>query len=102
LGQNICSILRERPELIAVGEVDDGLEAAQKANDLKPDLILLDIGLILNGVEAAKCIRQVAPDAAIIVVLTQNGGMEQMSSATRSEALFYPFLSIGEISTDIS
>jgi DNA-binding NarL/FixJ family response regulator len=72
LRQEICSILQTRPELRVVAEVGDGLEAVQKAQELKPDLILLDIGLpTLNGLQAAKRIRQVAPDAAIIFVTQQ-------------------------------
>jgi len=65
-------MLQTRPELRVVAEVGDGLEAVQKAEELKPDLILLDIGLpTLNGLQAAKRIRQVAPDAAIIFVTQQ-------------------------------
>jgi chemotaxis response regulator CheB len=41
----VCSILGKRPELRIVGEVSDGLEAVRKAEDLHPDLIVLDIGL---------------------------------------------------------
>jgi len=70
--QEICSMLQTRPELRVVAEVGDGLEAVQKAQELKPDLILLDIGLpTLNGLQAAKRIRQVAPHAAIIFVTQQ-------------------------------
>jgi DNA-binding NarL/FixJ family response regulator len=43
--QNICSILAAQPELEVIGEASDGLKAVQKAAGLKPDLILLDIGL---------------------------------------------------------
>jgi CheY-like chemotaxis protein len=43
--QQICSMLQTRPELCVVAEAANGLEAVQRAQELKPDLILLDIGL---------------------------------------------------------
>jgi DNA-binding NarL/FixJ family response regulator len=50
-----------------VGEASDGLEAIQKAVDLKPDLITMDIGMpLLNGIEAARQIRQLVPESKII------------------------------------
>ena len=64
-----------------LGEAGDGLEAVQKAQELKPDLILLDIGLpSLNGIEVAKRIRQVAPNAGIIF-LTLNSDKEMVRAA---------------------
>jgi len=61
--------LREYPQLRVVGEVSDGLDAVQVAEELKPDLILLDIGLpVLNGIEAARRIRKLCPDSKILFV----------------------------------
>ena len=58
----VCSTLQKRPELQVVGEVSDGLEAVQQAEQLQPDLIVLDIGLpTMNGIEAARRIREVSP-----------------------------------------
>ena len=65
----ICSILGKRPELLIVGEVSDGLEAVQKAEELLPDLILLDMGLpTLRGIEAARRIRKLSPESKILFV----------------------------------
>jgi DNA-binding NarL/FixJ family response regulator len=63
----VCSQLEQRPRLQVVCEVSDGLIAVQKAVELKPDLILLDIGLpTLNGIEAARRILGIAPESKII------------------------------------
>jgi DNA-binding NarL/FixJ family response regulator len=65
----ICSILQKRQDLQVVCEVVDGLEAVRKAEELKPDLILLDIGLpTLNGLHAAREIRKLTPESKIIFV----------------------------------
>lgn len=64
-----CSTLSKNPELKIVAEIADGLEAVQKAEELQPDLIVLDLGLpTLNGIEAARRIRQVVPQSKILFV----------------------------------
>jgi DNA-binding NarL/FixJ family response regulator len=63
----ILSSLLKWPQLQVVGEACDGREAVQKAQQLQPDLILLDIGLpTMNGIEAAKQIRKQSPNARIL------------------------------------
>jgi len=67
----VCSMLRKRTDLRLVGEVSDGLEAAQKAQELKPDLILMDIGLpTLNGIEVVRRIRKRSLSPKVLSVST--------------------------------
>lgn len=62
-------ILEQNPTLRIVAQAADGLEAVQMTADLKPDLVLLDIGLpLLNGFDAARLIRKLAPACKIIFI----------------------------------
>ena len=85
----VCSALKQRPELEVVCELSDGLAAVQKAVELSPDLILLDIGLPgLNGIEAGRQIRNLVPNAKIIF-LTQESSEDVVQEALRLGALGY-------------
>lgn len=76
-------------ELQIIAEVSDGLEAVNKAQELQPDLILLDIGLPgLNGIEAARRIRKLSPESKIIFV-TQESSADVIEEAMNSGALGY-------------
>ncbi len=68
-----CSILETMPELQVICQASDGLEAVQRAEELQPNLILLDIGLpTLNGIEAARQIRRFSPDSKIIFLTLES------------------------------
>jgi DNA-binding NarL/FixJ family response regulator len=72
----LCSILEKMTELQVICQASDGLEAVQRAEELQPDLILLDIGLpTLNGIEAARQIRRLSPESKIIF-LTQESSTD--------------------------
>jgi DNA-binding NarL/FixJ family response regulator len=85
----VCSMLEAIPGYCVVAQVGDGLEAVQKAQELKPDLILLDIALPrLDGLKAANRILEAAPKARIIF-LTTNGDIEIKRAALRCGARDY-------------
>jgi DNA-binding NarL/FixJ family response regulator len=69
----VILFLQERPEWQIICEASDGSEAIQKAEELKPDLVLLDIGLPkLNGIEVARQVRQLSPNSKILFMSTDN------------------------------
>jgi len=66
-------LFQARPEWQVIAEASDGSEAVQKAEELKPNLILLDIGFPrLNGIEAALRIRKLSPSSKILFLSLQN------------------------------
>jgi DNA-binding NarL/FixJ family response regulator len=72
-----------------VAEACNGLEAFQKATELHPDVVLLDVSMpVLNGIEAAKKIRQASP-ASKIIFLTQDYDCEVRDIALATGAEGY-------------
>jgi CheY-like chemotaxis protein len=85
----ITAILKERPDLQVICEVSDGLEAVQKAKELQPDLIVLDIGLPrLNGIEAARRIRAIGLRARILF-FSENRSLDIAAEALGTGAQGY-------------
>jgi DNA-binding NarL/FixJ family response regulator len=79
----------QKTELQIIAEVSDGLEAVRKAQELQPDLILLDIGLPgLNGIEAARRIRTLSPQSSILFV-SQESSADLIEEAMNSGAVGY-------------
>ena len=77
----IRTVLEKRPGVQIIAEASDGIDAVHQAAQLKPDLILLDIGLPrLNGIEAARQIRELSPQSKIIF-LSQESSPEIIEEA---------------------
>jgi DNA-binding NarL/FixJ family response regulator len=87
----IRQMLRVRPEWQVIYETSDGLETVEKTEELKPDVVLLDIGLPkLNGIEAARQIRQRSPDSKIIFFSLDNS-LEVVQVALNTGAYGYVY-----------
>jgi DNA-binding NarL/FixJ family response regulator len=85
----VCLTLEKDLNLQVVCEASDGLEAVRRAEELKPDLIFLDIGLpTLNGIEAARQIRKLAPESKVIF-LSQESSPDVVQAALNSGAWGY-------------
>jgi DNA-binding NarL/FixJ family response regulator len=62
-------VVDQQPDLSVVGEADDGRQAVELAKSLKPNVVVMDIGMPnLNGIEAARQIGEMDPGAAVVML----------------------------------
>jgi DNA-binding NarL/FixJ family response regulator len=89
--REVFLLFQARPEWQVIAEAADGPEAIQKTEELKPNLIVLDIGLPkLNGIEAARQMRQRSPSSKI-VFLSQNNDLDVVRAALGTGAQGYVY-----------
>src|SRR5579883_3182968 len=87
--QGLKTLLEGRPGWQVIGEASDGIEAIEKAQDLTPDVMVLDVTMPrMNGLEACRVIRQKAPGLEILFV-TQHDSPQMMREALDAGARGY-------------
>lgn len=81
--------LEDHPNLTIVGQASDGYMAVEAATKLKPDVIVMDIGLPrMDGIAATQQIKQVLPDVHV-VMLTSHTSETEVIAALSSGADAY-------------
>ncbi len=67
--RGLCALLQAQPEWEVCGEAADGREALEKTQKLRPDVVILDIGMpSLNGLEATRQILKTNPQTKILIL----------------------------------
>ena len=93
----IKSLFKDYPEMDIIGEASNGKEAVEKSRLIKPDIVLMDIGLPdITGIEAAKQILEHNNNIRIIM-LTSHTTEEEVTSSLQAGASAYV---IKDIATD--
>jgi two-component system, NarL family, nitrate/nitrite response regulator NarL len=87
--RGVNSILQAFPEWELCGEAENGQEAVRLAEQLKPEVIIMDVSMpVLNGIEATKIISKAHPEIKI-VLLTLHDSAELLRSGFRAGAKGY-------------
>ena len=69
LRNGIRALLEDEQDIVIVGEAEDGREAVKLANQLRPNVILMDIAMpLLNGLEATRQIKREHPEINVLVL----------------------------------
>jgi DNA-binding NarL/FixJ family response regulator len=87
--QGLKTLLEGHSGWQVVGEASDGAEAVEKAKDLHPDVMVLDVTMPrMNGLEACRLLRRQSPDLEILFV-TQHDSPQMMREALEAGARGY-------------
>ncbi len=87
--RGISSLLADEPDIQVVGEASDGQEATERARELMPDIILMDVSMPrMNGLEATRRIKHDLPYVRI-VMLTVSEEDRDLIEAVKSGAQGY-------------
>jgi len=87
--QGLKTLLEGRPGWEVIGEASDGVEAVEKAKDLSPDVMVLDVTMPkMNGLEACRLLRRQTPQLEVLFV-TQHDSAQMMQEALEAGARGY-------------
>ena len=89
LRDGIRALLTDHPDIVVIGEAEDGHWAVHLAHELHPDVVLMDIGMPrLNGLEATRQIKHDCPEAAVLI-LTMHDNEEYLRQVLAAGASGY-------------
>jgi DNA-binding NarL/FixJ family response regulator len=87
--QGLKTLLGEQAGWEVIAEAGDGIEAVEMADQLNPDVVVLDVSMPrMHGLDACRLIRQKTPNCEILI-MTQHDSPQMMREALRCGALGY-------------
>jgi len=89
--QGLRKVLREAEDIVVVGAAQDGQEALSMAQELTPDVVLLDINLpSMNGMQVARQLKADLPNVAIIMLTAYHDENQVLHAVRAGASAYYP------------
>src|SRR5216683_7326045 len=86
--QRLCEVFGREADFDVCGEAGNGREAIEEAQELHPDLILLDLSMpVMNGLEAARVLKRVMPEVPVIMFSAYGDSFENEARSAGVSAL---------------
>jgi DNA-binding NarL/FixJ family response regulator len=96
--QKLCGLFSREADFEVCGEAENGREAIEEAQDLHPDLILLDLSMpVMNGLDATRVLKRVMPEVPVIMYSAYSDSFTEKEAhspgvsalVSKSEPVFY-------------
>lgn len=89
LRDGIRALLQDEPDMLVIGEAEDGHTALRLIAELQPDVVVMDIGMpLLNGLDATRQIKRDHPRTRVLI-LTMHENEEYVRQVLASGAMGY-------------
>jgi len=86
--QGLSELFQMEEDFEICGDAENGREAVEKARELHPDLILLDLSMpVMNGLEAARVLKRVMPEVPVIMFSAYGDSFENEARSAGVSAL---------------
>jgi DNA-binding NarL/FixJ family response regulator/anti-sigma regulatory factor (Ser/Thr protein kinase) len=105
--QGLARLLREEGDMDIVGEASDGIAAVDLVRQVRPDVVLMDVGMPgMNGIEATRIIRAEAPEVRVIglsmfkesdraAAMLQAGAVEYLTKSGQADEMIAAIRRVG-------
>ena len=88
---SLCQLFTSQGDFDVCGEAENGAEAVEKAQELRPDVIVMDLSMpVMNGIDAARTLKKLLPSLPIIIFSEYSDAFSQNEARSAGVSALVP------------